>query len=193
MADNTRKSVDLLPAYFRTEKNNKFLSSTLDQFMSVPQLNRIDAFVGSKNTPNYSSNDRYIEETNLLRQSYQLEPALVVKTLTQEIKKAFALDDLLNQIDSHNGHSSNLDRLLHPQFYSYDPKIDWDKFINFREYFWLPTGPNAVNISGDRKASQVEYTVTDASDGVQFFFNNSTPFIVLSKVPLPLRVNLNLS
>ena len=174
MADNTRKSVDLLPAYFRTEKNNKFLSSTLDQFMSVPQLNRVDAFVGSKNTPNYSSNDRYIEETNLLRQSYQLEPALVVKTLTQEIKKAFALDDLLNQIDSHNGHSSNLDRLLHPQFYSYDPKIDWDKFINFREYFWLPTGPDAVSISGDRKASQVEYTVTDASDGVQFFFNNST-------------------
>jgi hypothetical protein len=116
----------------RTEKNNKFLSSTLDQLISVPQLNRIDAYVGSKDTPTYQPGDVYITETNPLREAYQLEPALIVKTLDQEIKKAFALDDLLNQINIRGGNSSNLDRLLNPKFFPYDPKIDWDKFINFR-------------------------------------------------------------
>ena len=54
--------------------------------------------MGSTDTPTYQTGDLYLSETNALRQSYQLEPALIVKTLDQEIKKAFALDDLLNQI-----------------------------------------------------------------------------------------------
>ena len=166
----SRKSANLLPAFFRTEKNSKFLSSTLDQLISVPQLNRIDAFVGSTDTPTYQTGDLYLSETNALRQSYQLEPALIVKTLDQEIKKAFALDDLLNQITSYGGNSSNLDRIFNPAFYSYDPKIDWDKFVNFRNYYWLPNGPGSITVTGGQKNPIVEYTVTDADDGIQFLF-----------------------
>ena len=166
----SRKSANLLPAFFRTEKNSKFLSSTLDQLISVPQLTRIDAFVGSTNTPTYQSGDLYLSDTNPLRQAYQLEPALVVKTLDQEIKKAFALDDLLNQITSNGGNSSNLDRIFNPKFYSYDPKIDWDKFVNFRNYYWLPNGPSSITVTGGQKNPIVEYTVTDAADGIQFLF-----------------------
>jgi hypothetical protein len=167
---NNRKSINLLPAFFRTEKNNKFLSSTLDQLISVPQLNRIDAYVGSKYTPTYQPGDVYITDTNPLREAYQLEPALIVKTLDQEIKKAFALDDLLNQINIRGGDSSNLDRLLNPKFFPYDPKIDWDKFINFRSYYWLPNGPDAVLITGDQRTPTIEFSVTDNSDGIQFLF-----------------------
>jgi hypothetical protein len=167
---NNRKSINLLPAFFRTEKNNKFLSSTLDQLISVPQLNRIDAYIGSKDTPTYKSGDVYITDTNPLREAYQLEPALVVKTLDQEIKKAFALDDLLNQINIRGGDSSNLDRLLNPKFFPYDPKIDWDKFINFRSYYWLPNGPDAVLITGNQRTPTIEFSVTDNSDGIQFLF-----------------------
>ncbi|NBP58026.1 hypothetical protein EBU71_16105, partial [bacterium] len=59
-----RNSTDLLPAFFKTEKNRKFLTSTIDQLINPPSLNRIDAFVGSKNTPNYKSTDLYIQESN---------------------------------------------------------------------------------------------------------------------------------
>jgi hypothetical protein len=175
MTINQKKSINLLPSYYRTEKNNKFLSSTLDQFISSPDLTRVDAFAGSKNTPNYKSTDQYIDETNSLRRNYQLEPALVIRDVNQAIKKAFALDDLLNQINNNGGNSSNLDRTFDPMFYSYDPKIDWDKFINFREYYWLPSGPTTLNISGDMRPSVVEYTITDAEDKIQFLFNNLTP------------------
>ena len=181
---NNRKSLDLLPAFFRTERNNKFLSSTLDQLTSPPELTRIDAFVGSKNTPNYNLSDLYIEESNPIREAYQLEPALVVRTLTGEIKKAFALDDLLNQVSMQGGNSSNLNRSFSPKFYSYDPNIDWDKFINFREYYWLPLGPDAVPVSGSVRSTVTEISVTDATDDVQFLFDDETRFDNLIKQKL---------
>lgn len=168
---NSRKSVNLLPAFFRTEKNKKFLSSTLDQLISVPQLNRIDAYVGSKNTPTYQAGDLYLTDTNPLRQAYQLEPSLVLKNLDQEIQRAYGLDDLLNQINNFGGNSSKLDRTFEPKFYSYDPKIDWDKFVNYRNYYWLPTGPGTISITGKQQKAVVEYDVTDASDGIQFLFS----------------------
>ena len=173
MAKN--KSVNLLPAFFRTAKNTKFLSSTIDQLISTPVLSRINAFVGSKDTPNYKITDEYLQDADPFRQNYQLEPALVVKTLTQEIKKAFAIDDLMNQIESLGGSASNLDRLFDPKFYSYDPKIDWDKLVNYREYYWLPSGPPTIIITGNEFTPIVEINVTDAEDGIQFLFDRLTP------------------
>lgn len=174
MAENKRRSVDFLPDYLRTEKNNKFLSSTIDQLISAPEVERVDAFVGSKNTPNYKVEDRYLEDADQLRNNYQLEPALVVRTVTKEIKKAFGIDDLVNQIASHGGSATDFNRSFEPNFYSYDPKISWDKLVNFREYYWLPSGPSAINVFGQSKPSVVEFTVTDAEDGEQFYFNNLT-------------------
>jgi len=169
---SNRKSLNLLPSFFRTDKNDKFLSSTLDQFISTPQLTRIDAYVGSKDTPTYETGDQYLSESNPLRERYQLEPALVVRTLDREIKKAFAFDDLLNQVSNHGVDSSDVNRILNPKFYSYNPNIDWDKFVNFREYYWLPNGPSAVEITGGKSNPIVEYTITDAEDNIQFLFND---------------------
>ena len=50
----TRRTSDLLPGYHRTDKNIKFLASTLDQFIQEPQLERLSGFLGSKLSPNYN-------------------------------------------------------------------------------------------------------------------------------------------
>jgi hypothetical protein len=167
----TKKSVNLLPAYYRTDKNSKFLSSTIDQLIKTPELERLNGFVGSKLSKNYNpKTDDYILETQPLRSEYQLEPGLVVKSLSQEISKVYGYDDLINQIKFHNGSTDNLDRLFRSEFYSYDPHIDWDKLINFREYFWLPTGPDTVLITGPQKNTVSTYTVGTTSDGNFFLF-----------------------
>jgi hypothetical protein len=57
------KSVNLLPGYLQTDKNSKFLSSTLDQLIQPAELSRIDGFIGSKLTPTYvSTTDNYISD-----------------------------------------------------------------------------------------------------------------------------------
>ena len=64
MADQNKKSSKLLPEHFRTEKNSKFLSSTIDQLIRTPQLERIDGYVGSLSTPTYDPFERHLSQRN---------------------------------------------------------------------------------------------------------------------------------
>lgn len=167
-----KKSINLLPVLFRTEKNNKFLSGTIDQLIQTPALKRIDGWVGSKITPTYNPlADLYISSNLKSKQDYQLEPALVVTNDVFKIKKATSYDDLLNQLEFEGANVSNHNRLLTPETYSYDPHINWDKFVNFEKYYWLPTGPATVSISGETKEIVSTYNVYDSDDGMFYVFN----------------------
>lgn len=166
-----KKSVNLLPTFFQTNKNSKFLSSTLDQFIQDPKLERLDGFIGSKLSKNYNpSTDNYITYTQPSRNNYQLEPGLIVRELDQSIAKAYGYDDLINQLNYHGSNTSNLNRLFKPDFYSYDPQISWDKLINFREYYWLPTGPSPIKITGTQRELLSTFNVTDSPDENFFIF-----------------------
>ena len=172
---NTRKSVNLLPTYFQTEKNSKFLSSTLDQLYKAPSLTRINGYVGSKLTPNYNSNsDFYISNPSVnpleLRNKYPFEPSLTLTNDEGVIKNSFGFDDLINQLNYHGSSVNDYNRLLSPDINSYNPHIDWDKFVNFREYYWLPLGPDSITVTGVQKNTVSTYTVTDSADGSYFIF-----------------------
>ena len=79
----TRRAVDLLPEYLRTDKNTKFLTSTIDQLVQPPIIERISGFIGSTLSPNYNpATDTYIPAANQLEGDYQLEPALIVRDLS---------------------------------------------------------------------------------------------------------------
>ena len=150
MAENNKKSINLLPEFLRTDKNSKFLSSTLDPLIQTPQLERIDSFVGSVITPNYNpSTDFYLQEDLPLRKNYALQPGLVFKNQTNEITDVVGYDDLINEISTQGGNTDNLDRLFRSKFYAYDPLICWDKLINFTQYYWLPDGPEAIEINDE--------------------------------------------
>ena len=171
MAKNPINSINLLPEFLRTNKNAKFLSSTLDQWIQPPQLERIDGFIGSTITPTYNSTaDNYISESLPLRKDYQLEPAVVFKDNQGAVQGAVAFDDLVNEILTKGGINNNLDRLFRSDFYSYDPHIDWDKFVNYTQYYWLVTGPDTVVITGQPLNSTSTFTITDNGLNSAFVF-----------------------
>jgi hypothetical protein len=168
---NTRRTADLLPGYHRTDKNIKFLASTLDQFIQEPQLERLDGFVGSKLSLNYNpSADTYIDGGSALRNAYQLEPSMVIKDANGTVTTASGYDDLINQLNFNNANTTNLDRLFRPKSFAYDPGIDWDKFVNFRQYYWMPTGPDSIEITGQQQKTISTYTVKEAEDGNSLTF-----------------------
>ena len=168
---STRKSVNLLPVLFRTDKNSKFLAGTIDQLIQPPQLKRLDGWVGSKITPTYNpSKDFYISSNLKTRQDYQLEPALVVTDDILKIIKSTSYDDLINQLSFEGANTSRLDRLFAPEYYSFDPHINWDKFVNFEKYYWLPAGPASIAIANQQREIVSTYNVTDTADGFNFVF-----------------------
>jgi hypothetical protein len=168
----TKSSWEFLPSYFQTDKNKKFLSSTFDQLINKPAIDRFYGYVGSKLTPNYDSRqDNYLESSSSLRNKYALDPALVIRDDENQIEKVLAFDDLLNAIQANDGNIKNLDSLLRSTYYSYDPPIDWDKLINFNQYYWLSNGPDTIVLSGISKTISSNYTVTDSANKESFIFS----------------------
>jgi len=171
MVNKNNSSVNLLPEFLQTDKNAKFLHGTLDQLIQKPQLERIDGYIGTTSTPTYNaSTDVYIKESLPLRKDYQLEPALIVNNSSGVVTDTVALDDLINEITIKGGNTSNLDRLFRSEFYSYNPHIDWDKLVNYQDYYWLTTGPETIVIEGQLKDTNSTYLVRDSEVGSAFIF-----------------------
>jgi hypothetical protein len=194
MANKKINSVNLLPEFLRTDRNKKFLSSTIDQLIQPAQLERINGFVGSAKTPTYNSTaDTYISSGA----PYQLDPALIINDNLGNIQSVQGYDDLINELAVKGSHTDNLDRLFRSSVYSYNPHVDWDKLVNYQNYYWLPTGPEplevvadgidiAVDVEGQTYASVRVLTTTGVSTST--FLSNGM-LISFSGVDLPLSSN----
>ena len=143
----TRKTLDFLPSVFQSNTNKKFLHATLDQLVSEPSYKRLDGYIGRKFSPTYKSGDNYVVEPTNARANYQLEPSVTIKNSSNEIDFYSDYSDLVSKIGYYGGITDNHSRLFSSEYYSYDPKIDLDKLINFSHYYWLPSGPDIVTIT----------------------------------------------
>ena len=142
------KTIQFLPEVFRTDVNRKFLNAIVDQLISEPNLKKVNGYIGRKLAPSYKTADSYIEEPTTDRQNYQLEPSLVIKNpSTGQIDFATTYTDIVNKIGYYGGLNSRHSRLFDNEYYTYNPKIDLDKFVNFSQYYWLDNGPDEIVIS----------------------------------------------
>ena len=155
-----RRSSDLLPKYFRTTANKKFLQATLDQLIQPGVAEKITSYVGRKTSKAYTGNDVYLNDVSEDRENYQLEPAVTIKDNLGNINFYKDYNDYINQIKAFGGNVDNHSVLNSSESYAWNPNIDWDKFTNFREYYWLPNGPQAIPIRGQALDVTSTYTVT---------------------------------
>ena len=169
----TRKTNTFLPTVFQTDTNKKFLNATLDQLVTDPKLETLYGYIGRKFAPTYQTGDSYVIETTKTRQDYQLEPSVVIKDSQNEVTFFADYKDLLDKIEFYGGLSNNHSRLFSQEYYSFDPKISYDKLINFSQYYWLPAGPDPVEVTTTGLDLQITYEVVrDPSNGRYVFKNN---------------------
>jgi len=151
-----RRTVDLLPEIFRTDTNRKFLAATLDQMVSEPNMVRTQGFVGRRVGPGVNPADNYVVEPTAQRADYQLEPGVVfLRPDTNRVQDSITYPGMLSALDLAGGFTQQQDRLWQSQYYTWDPFCDLDKFINYSQYYWLPQGPDAVDVS------RIQYPLTD--------------------------------
>ena len=154
-----RKSVDLLPEIFKTETNDKFLSGVLDPLIQPGVLEKAVGFIGRRYGKTYKGDSIYLDSNETLRSRYQLETG-VVYNKGEDIKDFFDYLDFKNQLKFFNNHSERDDKVTSDEHYTWNPPINWDKFVNFREYYWEPSGPPSVPIFGQAQSVVSTYTVS---------------------------------
>ena len=178
-----RRTVQHLPAFYRTDANQRFLASTLDPLVQKGSLERLDGFIGRQDAYTRQVTDRYLGATSRDRFAYQLEPAVTYTDRDttsvnpeDQVKFTGTYDDYINQIRYLGGKVNNHDRLNKQTVYSWNPAVDFDKLVNYREYYWLSNGPSAIEIDSVGPSAVAEYTVEalpdDGSSGSAYTFEH---------------------
>lgn len=169
------RTIDFLPEVFKTKTNEQFLSATLDQLVQQPSFNRIQGYIGSKFGYGTNRTDSYLAEPNKNRQDYQLEPTVIFKKKdTARAVDLITYTGILDGLKIQNGSIKNNSNLFSNQFYSWDSFCDLDKIINYAQYYWLPNGPEALNITTETLVNNLTYDVT-IENSLYNFSNDGVP------------------
>ena len=171
--NNKITSSDFLPKFFRTQANKKFLQGTLDQLIQPGVAEKVNGYYGRKTAKAYKATDNYIDDVTVNRTNYQLEPATVIKDLYDNVTFYKDYNDYMGQLNVYGANTDNHSRLNNQETYAWNPNIDWDKFVNFREYYWMPNGPLSIQVRGQSRDVVSTYTVTtqDQGDNIAYVFN----------------------
>ena len=169
------RSVDFLPEIFQTPVNRQFLSATLDQLVQEPNFKKIQGFVGRTVGPGINPNDNYIQETTDARANYQLEPGIIVKKPdSTDIADAITYPGITDALALQGSLTTRSDRLYTSEYYTWDPFVDYDKFVNYSQYYWLPNGPDSVDVFSETVPSTDNFVVTRANGVYTFSGANGT-------------------
>ena len=172
--NNKITASDFLPKFFRTQANKKFLQGTLDQLIQPGVAEKVNGYYGRTTAKAYKVTDNYIDDVTTNRTNYQLEPATVIKDQYDNVTFYKDYNDYIGQLDVFGANTKNHSRLNSQETYAWNPNIDWDKFVNFREYYWMPNGPLSVQVRGQSRDVVSTYTVTtqDQGDNIAYVFND---------------------
>ena len=187
-----RKTADLLPRLFQTEANNKFMAGAVDPLVQPGSLEKIVGYIGRRYGKTFNSSSIYLDEDQTLRSRYQLEPGVVVKK-DNVIEDFYDYLDFKNQLKFFNNDLERDDLLTEQEHYSWNPPIDWDKFINYREYFWVPQGPPVIRIIGSQQSISSTYTVSTGVASTWVFtpdgFTNNPDLVLYRGQTYKFKVN----
>ena len=168
------RTIDFLPDIFKTTPNSNFLSATLDQLVQQPDLEKIQGYVGRRYEYGLTSDSYYVPEITKTRNNYQLEPAVVIKKSdTNKAVDFITYPELLDALKIEGAPTKNNSLLFENQFYSWDSFVNLDKLSNFSQYYWLPNGPDPIQV----EPLQVNFTsfidVVSETNNFQFIRDNS--------------------
>jgi len=175
------RSVDFLPEIFQTDANKQFLAATLDQLIQEPNFRKTQGFIGRTVGPGVDPNDKYVIEPTKTRTDYQLEPGIVsLVPDTDAIKNVITYPGLNDAVTFQGGDGNRPDRLYSSEYYSWDPFVDFDIFINFSQYYWIPAGPDAVDVASTGIPTTDNFVVTTNGDSYNFSgINGDNPVVTL--------------
>jgi hypothetical protein len=113
-----------------------------------PVFKKTQGYIGRRVGPGVNPNDYYVLEPDATRANYQLEPGVVSldPAETNKIKDVITYPGISDALSVQGANVAQSDRLYTSDYYCWDPFVNFDKFVNYSQYYWLPAGPDAVDV-----------------------------------------------
>jgi hypothetical protein len=177
------RTVEFLPEIFQTPANRQFLNATLDQLTQEPAFQKTQGFVGRKIGPGVNAADRYVIEPTAERNDYQLEPGVIsLEPDTNNIVDAITYPGINAALNLQGAKVNNADRLYTSDYYAWDPFVDFDKFVNYSQYYWLAAGPDSVDVFSGGVPLTDNFVVTRANGAYTFSgVGGTNPVLTLAR------------
>ena len=138
MADNSDYTkprtnlFDLLPEVYQSDTNRSVFENLFNRFLTKQETKRVSGYIGDGN-PN-AVVKRQIQEFNVHRQAYQLQPILYNKIGSVEWMSSWK--DLLNEAERLGIDPEAIQEWLSLLQFNWAPPIDIDKLIHYQDYYW---------------------------------------------------------
>lgn len=179
MDNNKRTTTSHLPKYFNTSSNEKFFNSTFDQLIQPGVIEKINGYIGNTHTKSYYPTDYYLKDVSNERQHKQLESSAVVFDDMENVLFYKDYNDYINGLKNKNVDVSNESQINSEEYYPWEPNINWDKLINYHQYYWMPDGPPTININGIGPSHSCINKITNKNGFVFDSYNDINPTITL--------------
>jgi hypothetical protein len=139
---------DLLPTYFQNDINVSTFSNGINRLLTADDYIYVQGKIGKQipSVPNIEPTELNLPEDSLSRSTWQLQPLIYSKLGTQEYITSF--QDILDKLTRLGVDVSRQDKWLECDQFNFAPPIDVDKFINYRDYFWVENSqPNYITMN----------------------------------------------
>lgn len=140
----------LLPPNLINDLNGSLLESLFDPQLTHEEAERFYGLIG-KYFPAETDARAWLAQANVERQFNQLAPMISLQHGTSEF--TFSQADILNKAAAAGIAVSNLEQWGTAQGFNFAPPIDFDKFVNFSQYYWvqtaIPQSDTSWNPNGD--------------------------------------------
>ena len=120
----------LIPSALKNETLTSLISNLFNRFVSEERSVYINGRVGRQ-----IDDDASIHASNLERKLNALVPALYFKTGTLE--NVFTFDDFVNRLNVLDVDVNNMRSWMAEQAFNFSPPINYDKFVNYSNYYWI--------------------------------------------------------
>ena len=152
---------DFIPVVNRSESLKRFFSSTINHLLSSGTTQSVHAYWGNQNFKT-SDHDIFHHETDALRDNFQFAPGIVSRE-NGNVIDIVSYVNFIRRMSQIGADSLNHDKLLSEPGYVLDMPINYDMFVNYDQYYWMP---NSVPIIQMNATSQnIRSIITMAISG----------------------------
>jgi len=166
----------LLPSVVKDETLTSLISNLFNRFTSEEQSVLVDGEIGLS----ADSSDK-ISAINLEREANPLVPAVVMTNGAEQ--SSFTFIDLINRLKSLNADVENAQEWLKEQYFNFHVPINYDRFLNFGNYYWAGKVLNAENAFQFNPENSPDY-ITIARPAFNSLVKMPVDYIAISPIKL---------